>query len=126
EPSHTLQQLPRLIAASGIDADVAVETEVAELSPLVSREAYRIVQESLTNALRYGADRAAKVRITMPDDRLRVLVSNPIAVTAGPAREGRGIVGMRERVEVLGGSLTAGPADGRWVVDAVLPVRSQP
>ncbi|ADD42150.1 sensor histidine kinase [Stackebrandtia nassauensis] len=122
EPARGLDALSALVASSGIDASVEVDADLAALPPLVSREGYRIVQESLTNALRYGPDRTATVRITTTHNGLRVRVTNPIAPSAAPPREGRGIIGMRERVTVLGGTLSAGPRDGRWVVTAELPI----
>lgn len=124
EPARGLDELDRLITGSGLDASVDIGADVAALPPLLSREAYRIVQESLTNVLRYGAGNSAAVRITTAHGGLRVRVANPIAPDAAPPREGRGIIGMRERVGVLGGSLTAGPKDGQWIVAAELPTGS--
>jgi signal transduction histidine kinase len=111
----TLADLDRLITGE-VDAEVTL----GDLPAVVSREAYRIVQESLTNAAKHGAGRA-RLRITVPDD-LVVEVVNPLAATAGPASGGRGIEGMRERVRLLGGELTAGPREGVWRVVARLPM----
>ena len=109
----TLRDLDRLLTAE-VDS-VVDEVDVPEL---ISREAYRIVQESLTNAAKHGEGRA-RLRITAPDD-LVIEVSNRV----GPPhadRGGRGLVGMRERVRLLGGSLQAGADEGVWRVVARLP-----
>jgi len=115
----TLADLDRLLTGE-VDAEVTV----GELPAAVSREAYRIVQESLTNAAKHGGGRA-RLRITTPDD-LVVEVVNPLRTTAGRPRGGRGIEGMRERVRLLGGELTAGPATDEWRVVARLPVAERP
>lgn len=124
EPARGLDALDALIDGSGLAASVSIDADIAALPPLLSREAYRIVQECLTNALRHGADRTAAVRIKADAVILRVEVANPIDPAAGSPRDGRGVIGMRERVNVLGGALTAGPDDGRWVVTAELPCGS--
>ncbi|MEV4345662.1 histidine kinase [Actinoplanes sp. NPDC049596] len=119
----TLAEIDRLFA-EGVDAEV----DVGDLPPHVSREAYRIVQESLTNAAKHGTG-TARVRIAAGGD-LTIEVTNPLAggpgarVRAGGAAGsgGRGLDGMRERVRLLGGELTAGPQAGSWRVVARLPI----
>ena len=108
----TLDDLGRLLTA-GVETDVAA----VDVPPRVSREAYRIVQESLTNAARHGSGPA---RLTIRQDGdLVIEVAN--AFVAAPGRKGHGVDGMRERVELLGGSLTAGPDGSTWRVHARLP-----
>ncbi|MHA6621999.1 sensor histidine kinase [Pseudonocardia sp. DLS-67] len=87
----------------------------------VSREAYRIVQEGLTNALRHAGPVPVAVRVTVGEDTVVLELTNPLG--PGPARNGggRGIAGMRERVGVLRGELAAGPDGDRWRVAARLP-----
>ncbi|MFC7530754.1 sensor histidine kinase [Actinoplanes sp. GCM10030250] len=119
-PAPTLADLERLLGGE-VRADVAA---VDALPPPVSREAYRIVQESLTNAARHGSG-PATLRIRQEED-LVIEVSNSQA--AGAARRsggGHGIEGMRERVRLLGGMLSAGPDGGTWRVVARLPVERQ-
>ena len=85
--------------------------------------AYRVVQESITNARKHASGGAVRVRLAGRDGGLDVEVTN------GPGREdlaargpGHGLVGMRERVGLYAGTLDAGPtADGGWRVHAVLP-----
>lgn len=110
----TLDDVDRLLTHR-VDAEIAPVT----VTPLISREAFRIVQESLTNAAKHGAGRTT-LQITAPDD-LVIEVSNPMGGAAPAAPGGRGLAGMRERVRLLGGELSAGASDGVWRVVARLP-----
>ncbi|MET7403794.1 histidine kinase, partial [Dactylosporangium sp. NPDC005572] len=91
-------------------------------APAVSAVVYRVVQESLTNVTRH-APRARSVSVTVGESpssvTVTVLDDGP---SPAPAAGGYGLIGMRERVEALGGELSAGPApSGGWAVSAVLP-----
>ncbi|MEV7775044.1 sensor histidine kinase [Kitasatospora sp. NPDC086791] len=95
--------------------------------------AYRIVQESLTNALKHaGPDTRAHVTLTAGTDRLRVRVqdSGPppgVRTPAHPGGEGHGLTGIRERAALYGGAVTAGPGPGAgWTVEAVLDLTPDP
>ncbi|WP_199545913.1 sensor histidine kinase [Streptomyces sp. N35] len=94
----------------------------------VELAAYRIVQESLTNALKHAAQGDVRIRLAQADGLLTVEVTSPIGRTEGPRApgSGAGLVGMRERTALLKGSFTAGPAPeayGKiWRVRAELPV----
>ncbi|MFI6390260.1 sensor histidine kinase [Nonomuraea sp. NPDC050547] len=123
EPQATLADLDALVRASGAE----VRAEVGDLSgvpAVVSREAYRIVQEALTNAIKHGHG-PVRLAAAVQGDDLKLEVGNPAA-----AREerggGRGVTGMRERVRLLRGELEAGPAEGGWQVSVRLPLRSSP
>jgi signal transduction histidine kinase len=91
---------------------------------LVSREAYRIVQEGLTNALRHAGPVPVAVRVTVGPDVLELELTNPLGAH-GSSRTGggRGLDGMRERVHVLRGDLVAGSGGSVWRVVARLPLR---
>ncbi|KUL36275.1 hypothetical protein ADL22_25130 [Streptomyces sp. NRRL F-4489] len=98
----------------------------------VALAAYRIVQESLTNALKHAAPGEVRVRLAdAPDGALTVTVRSPYAHRPGPRApgSGAGLVGMRERIALLGGEFEAGPArgpDGRvWLVRAALPATGE-
>jgi len=96
--------------------------------PEVASTVYRIVREALTNVARH-APGAGGVTITVEQDAAGVTVEVLDDAPHGPARGGYrggyGLVGMRERVETLGGTLHAGPADGQgWAVRATVPVHS--
>ncbi|MFJ6213042.1 sensor histidine kinase [Streptomyces sp. NPDC092296] len=103
----------------------AVEQGAREGLPApVELAAYRIVQESLTNALKHAAPGEVRLRLDYRPEAVTVLVES--AYEPGGGRElpgaGAGLVGMAERAALLGGRFTAGPEGSRWVVRAVLPM----
>lgn len=108
--------------AAGLVVDLHVRGDPRPLSPALDQAAYRILQESLTNAARHGAGRA-DVHIAYADEHLELLVSNPIAFSSDGEHKGSGygILGMRERTGLLGGTLDAGTAGRRFRVHARLP-----
>ncbi|GAA3947795.1 histidine kinase [Actinomadura viridis] len=119
-----LPPLCRGLVRLGVPVTLSVEGP-RRLRPQVTNAAYRIVQEALTNAMRYAQGAAVNVSVRYGSGALEVSVAN-----AAPAEEmpvpalggGRGIAGMRERAEALGGTLAAGPdGSGGWTVRAVLP-----
>jgi signal transduction histidine kinase len=86
--------------------------------------ALRVVQESLTNALRHAPGAPVRVLVDGSGRGLTVSVENdkPVQARSGLSGTGRGLVGLRERVQGLGGQLLAGPtAHGGWLVEATLP-----
>jgi signal transduction histidine kinase len=90
------------------------------LAPGLDQAAYRILQEALTNAARHG-DGSAEVEIGFRPGSLELAVANPLRPGSEPGNLGHGIVGMRERATLLGGSLQASADDGRFRVRAELP-----
>ncbi|MEV1063157.1 histidine kinase [Streptomyces sp. NPDC050263] len=90
----------------------------------VELAAYRIVQESLTNALKHACPGRVTVRLARRDGMLDVRVSSPYGHRDGPRApgSGAGLVGMRERTALLGGTFAAGPEGEWWTVRAVLPL----
>ncbi|MQA74659.1 MAG: histidine kinase [Solirubrobacterales bacterium] len=108
--------------ASGFAVELHDEGERGESIPqAVDRAAYRIAQEMLSNAARHGAGGAA-MAIERRDDALVLTVTNPVAGERAPRPGGgRGIGGMRERAELLGGTLEAGLEAGAFRARAVLP-----
>ncbi|WP_205629224.1 sensor histidine kinase [Jiangella muralis] len=128
-PQRTLADLPRLIddtRATGMDLEATVDGDLAAVPPALSREAYRIVQEGLTNAARHAAELPVRLRVAATADGLDIEVSNPLPDGAPPssrANGGRGLRGMRERVRLLRGELSAQAADGVWRVRVQLPGR---
>ena len=102
--------------------DLRLADPVPELPAGVDVSAYRIVQEALTNALRYGADSHAEVTISWDSDTLRIRAANQVGGRTGQG-SGLGLLGIAERVHVLGGQLDHGVTDGgRFEVDASLPM----
>src|SRR5262249_45174663 len=102
---------------------LVVEGDLAALPAPVSREGYRIVQESLTNALRHAGPVPVDVALTVHSGALVIDVANPASVDGSVP--GRGLTRMRARVTLLGGDLSAGPDRGRWRVRVRLPVQEK-
>jgi signal transduction histidine kinase len=90
---------------------------------VVSREGYRIVQESVTNALRHAGPVPVAVAVTADPGRLVLVVENPVPVgLPAPGGSGSGVRGLQERAALLGGTASAGVVDGRWRVTVRLPL----
>lgn len=123
-PLGGIADLPRLVRAPGgrLRVDLRLDGSLDGLSPTVDAAIYRIVQESVTNAMRHAAGATeVAVRITAEPHRVRVTVRDDGA-RAARGRDGFGLVGLRERAALLGGELRAGPGPGRgWCVEADLP-----
>ncbi|WP_445279952.1 histidine kinase [Streptomyces sp. DSM 118148] len=129
-PQPTLADLDRLLAnvrQAGLGVEKTVTGAVRELPQGVELSAYRIVQEALSNSLRHapGADARVEIGYVLGGLGLRVVNGPPPAphlVQPSPGA-GHGITGMRERVAMLNGEMTAGPAaDGGYEVTVFLPV----
>ena len=107
--------------------EVSVHGSLTRLAPPVDAALYRLAQESLTNAVRHarGATRVS-IDVGRECDTVRLRVSDDGRTDAGWAPEpGFGLLGMAERVQLLGGSFSAGPGpEGGWVVEAVLPAET--
>ncbi|MEU4645783.1 ATP-binding protein [Micromonospora sp. NPDC023814] len=92
--------------------------------------AYRIVQEALTNTLKHaGPHTTVQLAVSIDGNRLRILVRDSGCPGGGttPGHDGHGLIGMRERAALYGGTVTAGPtSDGGWAVRAELDLTSLP
>ncbi len=129
-PTPTLDDLQRLVdstRSTGIDVTADFEGSLDGVPRAVSREAYRIVQESLTNVLRHAGRVPVTLSIRVQADYLELEVLNPLD---GRHRRrdggGRGLEGMHERVTSLRGDVSAGADEGRWRVAARLPLHPLP
>ncbi|PPK94237.1 signal transduction histidine kinase [Kineococcus xinjiangensis] len=131
-PQPAVQDVPALVErvrGAGLDVELVVVGEPVELERAVSLAAYRVVQEALTNVVKHaGAGARARVELRWRRDGLRVAVRDDGSGGAGSGRErvdGQGLVGMRERVVLAGGELSAGPGGDRggFAVAAELPAR---
>ncbi|MGI5437825.1 sensor histidine kinase [Streptomyces shenzhenensis] len=121
----TLDSLATLVdGARGNGLDVTLDTDHGEVPAPVELAAYRIVQESLTNALKHAGPGRVTVRLVQRDGVLDVRVSSPYGRPDGPRApgSGAGLIGMRERAVLLDGGFEAGPDGGVWTVRATLPV----
>ena len=104
--------------------DVEVSGDLDELPLQVDAAVYRLAQEALTNALRHARNASrVEIRVVEGAGRLRLRVTDDGRIDpARSASHGFGLMGMTERVQLLGGTLRAGPApEGGWTVDAELP-----
>ncbi|GHD85580.1 sensor histidine kinase [Streptomyces naganishii] len=131
-PQPTLADLDTLLAnvrEAGLTVDKAVTGAVRELPQGVELSAYRIVQEALSNTLRHAPGASARVEVGYVLGGLGLRIVNgpppePSLIKPSPGA-GHGITGMRERVSMLNGEMTAGPAgDGGYEVAVFLPVPS--
>ncbi|MYX97765.1 histidine kinase, partial [Streptomyces sp. SID486] len=120
-----LDGLLRRTRAAGQRVTATVDTDPAALPPMVSREAYRIVQEGLTNALRHAGE-PVTVTIGTADGRLEITVENRLGAAPAARRPGggHGLTGIADRVRLLGGTAQAGAADGHWRLRVRLPLRA--
>jgi signal transduction histidine kinase len=128
EPSAvpTLDGLTALVdgaRANGLDVTLDACHHTSVPAP-VELAAYRIVQESLTNALKHACPGRVTVSLAERDGDLTVEVSSPYGDRDGPRApgSGAGLVGMRERAALLGGAFDAGPDGAHWTVRATLPL----
>lgn len=126
-PQQGLEHLADLVErvrSTGLPVELAVRGDVSALPPDADLAAYRVVQESLTNVLKHaGPEAHGYVDVLRTPAVLHVRVSDDGAAVGPPDGEGNGIRGMAERVQVLGGTLRAGPRPGGgFEVVASLPV----
>ncbi|MDO5711868.1 MAG: histidine kinase, partial [Micrococcales bacterium] len=105
---------------TGLDARVQVDLD--GLPPAVRTELTRITQEALTNAAKHGAG-PARLLLTRDPGELRLEVANPLRTQVEDLQSGgRGLLGVRERALLMGGSADAGPVDGQWRLIVRLPI----
>lgn len=120
----TLKTLDGLIARSGVPVSLTADGDLAAVPALVSCEAYRIVQEGLSNALRHAGASPVSLWIALRGEELEITMENPLPDRAPVIRPGggRGVRGIAERAALLGGRAQAGPQDAVWRLSARLPL----
>ena len=125
-----LRNLDQLLSTAE-EVGLEVETTIDHSEPLtasIDRAAFRVVQESLTNASRYANPAAVSLTIRSRPDTIEIRVENPVMVAPPPSAlsGGRGLIGMDERLSILGGTFAAGPTNsGTFLVSATLPIRAE-
>ncbi|MFJ9442853.1 histidine kinase [Kitasatospora sp. NPDC101235] len=131
-PTRTLTDLPELIDRlrhAGAIVEPRTTGDLAQVQGTLSRAAYRIVQEGLTNALRHGSGGPIELRVTAGPQALELSVVNGVAGAGAPGSSGfptsgHGLPGLAERVRLLHGEFEAGPyGEGQWRLAVRLPVR---
>jgi len=116
----------RFASTSGLEVDTAIDVD-GRLEAEQETTAYRVVQEALSNVVKHAEATKAEVRVVMDDDELRITVADdghgfdPEAATGG-----FGLVGMRERIDLAGGSLAIGLNDPGTRVEVALPLDARP
>ncbi len=130
-PTPSLRDLDRLGTSLGseLQCEWHLDGDFDAVPQSVEVSAYRIVQEALTNVLKHSTANRAEVAVAAGADEVSIRVTDPGLVANGDRRalltgppSGHGLVGMRERASLHGGTISVGPApDGGWLVEAVLP-----
>ncbi|MBO9625586.1 MAG: sensor histidine kinase [Microbacterium sp.] len=124
-PQPTLADLETLFAQvrqAGVEPRITVDPMPPGEPPgAIQLAVYRILQEALTNALRHG-EGVVDVHLAWLPDRVEVTVANTVSAASAPHQGGHGLIGMRERAQLVGGNLLAGREGERFVVRATLPI----
>ncbi|MFD0638666.1 sensor histidine kinase [Catenulispora yoronensis] len=127
-PQPGLDQIPALVERirnGGVRVDLTIEGEAVALPSGLDLAAYRVVQEALTNAVKHAVGALIRVTLDYSPQRLRVDVVDTGGSTSSSAAtgNGRGLAGLRQRLAVYGGTLSAGPRlTGGYMVSAVIPL----
>jgi signal transduction histidine kinase len=133
-PQPGLARLPDLldeVRAAGVPVELTEQGERPRLAPGLDLVTFRVVQESLTNVRKHAHGAPARVLLRYGPAAIELDVANPAVGGQLPAngagQAGHGLIGMRERVQLFGGTFQAGPgADGGFRVHAVLPLGEEP
>jgi signal transduction histidine kinase len=126
-PPPSLAELVERVRAAGLPVTLDQQVPDDAVPLALSLTAFRIVQEALTNVRRHAGSQPTRVVLAPADGMLVVEVANDGTPAVPPRPGGRGLVGMRERAELYGGRLTAGPGpEGGWRVRAELPLEADP
>lgn len=131
-PQPGLAQLAGLLddfKAAGLGVTLRIDGDPPALPPGVDLAAYRIIQEALTNVMRHAPGAATAVRVAFGNEHVSLCIEN--ATAPGPSRSqddgGHGLIGMRERISLYGGTFRAGPRPaGGFCVEACVPFRAGP
>ncbi|MEV8593554.1 sensor histidine kinase [Streptomyces sp. NPDC052013] len=124
-PQPSLADLPRLVSGSGIETELRTDLP-DDLPPTVQRAVYRTVQEALTNVRKHAPGATATVCAHHKDGTVHITVTNTAPERPALPLPGghQGLVGLRQRAELLGGTLSHGPtADGGYELHLAVPAR---
>jgi signal transduction histidine kinase len=135
DPQHGLADVDELLAsaeATGLTVSKQVSGTPKLLDPSVGLAAYRLIQEAITNTIKHAGQRATiRIDLSWEREHLTVTVRNEAPTNtrrppdARPLSTGHGLLGLRERVQTIGGTLHAGPTGTGFMVRAVLPTAPQ-
>jgi signal transduction histidine kinase len=130
-PQPGLDRLDGLVAQfadSGLSVHIRVEGDLSTITGAADLVAYRVIQEALTNAHKHGADDRAHVLIAVRTDRAQIVITNPVRPSDGTAggdldrTGGHGLLGLRERVASVRGTVSTGIVPGAYRVAVELPL----
>jgi signal transduction histidine kinase len=127
-PEPGIDDIPDLIdyfVQAGLQVTLCSEGRQDQVSAAIGLALYRITQESLANVAKHAPSSKVTVRLDVSPSSVALSIVNemPVAVAAiAASRDGRGVSGMRERVELLGGVIDAGPCRNGWSVRAEIPL----
>jgi signal transduction histidine kinase len=127
DPEPGVAEIDSLVgdfSRAGLNVALHPDGPLDRVSAAVGLALYRLTQESLANVAKHAPDSRSTVTLTISRESARLVIVNemPVAVAAAAVPEGRGLRGMRQRVELLGGSIKIGPSDDGWSVDAEVPL----
>lgn len=134
-PMASLRQLDELLnrfrtAGLSVETDFDIDPTLEPLSPMADLAAYRVIQEALTNTMRHAPGATAHLRVRRRGDTLELLAHDngePATRSVSGLGSGRGLIGMRERLNLAGGRLVAAGHDGNgFRVHALIPTRDHP
>ncbi len=119
-----LEELVTTARSAGLTVALSLGGDLLGLPTAVSLSAYRIAQESLSNAMRHAPGSTVSLKINRSGAELHIHVANDAGrrPPQAPGHSGHGLIGMRERVTMLGGKLWAGPAGKGFAITAILPI----
>lgn len=126
-PEPTVDDIARLVddfVRAGLAVHLTTEGRFDRVSAAVGLALYRITQESLSNIAKHSADSQSTVTLAISSTSATLTIVNRLAVSVAAATtsEGRGVRGMRQRVQLLGGTIHVGPTDDGWSVRADIPL----
>ncbi len=130
-PQLRLDRLDYLIqqfADVGLDVQVRVEGDLDAVSGATDLVAYRVIQEALTNAHKHGVEHRAHILIELDEDSVSIVVTNPTSQRPAPAEDrtgGHGLLGLRERVASVRGTVSTGSTPGGYRVAVSLPLSKE-
>jgi signal transduction histidine kinase len=121
-----LESLVQQAQSSGASVDLCIEGERRELPPAVELSIYRIAQEALTNSMKHAPGSRARLQVVYGDTAVTVIATDD-GPGGAPSSPGHGLIGMRERVDLFGGTFSAGSqSEGGFAVRASLPLEPVP
>lgn len=108
--------------AAGLDVDLRATGAPVAVDPAADLAVHRVVQEALTNAVKHAPDAAITVALDHHPERVDLRISNAVSARTGDGRTGSGLTGLRERLDLVGGTLAARRQGNHFLVEASVPV----